>query len=82
MVSTTLKRQFQFYLDHQAELVRKYDGKVIVLKDDVVLGAYSDEAEAVRETQREHELGTFLVQRVSAGSEDYTQTFQSRVVIP
>ena len=74
-----LQEEFEFYLAHQEEMVKKYDGKVIVLKNKEVLGAYTDELTAISETCREHELGTFLIQRVSAGDEAYTATFHSRV---
>jgi len=77
-----LKAEFEFYLAHQDEMVEKYDGKYIVIKDGRVLGSYNDELTAVRETQKSYELGTFLVQKVSPGTEDYTQTFHSRVVFP
>lgn len=80
MAETSLKVDFQYYLDHQEEMVKKYDGKFIVIKDGAVLGAYDNELIAVAETQKSHELGTFLVQKVSKGTEDYTQTFHSRVV--
>ncbi len=79
-METTLQKEFQHYIDHQDELVREYDGKFIVIKDGQILGAYDDELQAVAETQKTDELGTFLVQRVSRGTGDYTQTFSSRVV--
>ena len=79
-MDSPLKREFQFYLEHQKEMVAKYDGKFIVLKTEQVLGAYDDELTAITETQKSHEIGTFLVQKVSEGSSAYTQTFHSRVV--
>ncbi len=77
-----LKEEFQFYLDNQEDFVKKYDGRVIVLKSHSVIGTYDTEGQAVSETQKDHELGTFLVQRVSEGSEAYTQTFHSRARFP
>lgn len=75
-----LKKDFAYYLEHQDEMVEKYDGKYIVIRDGQVLGDYDDELTAITETQKSHELGTFLVQRVSTGTSDYSQTFHSRVV--
>ena len=80
MMDSPLTKEFQYYRDHQDEMVEKYNGKVVVIKDQQVLGAYDDEILAVAETQKDHKLGTFLVQRVSPGSRDYVQTFHSRVV--
>ena len=79
-MDSPLKKEFQFYLEHQNEMVAKYDGKFIVLKNEEVLGAYDDELTAITEAQKSHEIGTFLVQKVSTGSTAYSQTFHSRVV--
>ncbi len=73
--SRTLTKDFDFYLEHQEELVEQYDGKVIVIKNGQVLGAYDTDGEAVVETQKNHELGTFLVQPVSLGPDAYTYKF-------
>lgn len=75
-----LEKEFKFYIEHQDEMVEKYDGKIIVIKDGLVLGVYADELTAVTEARKAHELGTFLVQRVSPGNAAYSQTFHSRVV--
>ena len=79
MEHRALEKEFNYYLEHQEELVKKYNGKFIVIKDCDVIGAYDSELEAVEKTAEEHELGTFLVQKCEAGSESYTQTYHSRV---
>ena len=78
-MANTLGKEFKYYIDHQDEMVAKYDGKVIVIKDEDVLGTYDSELAAVTEIRKTHELGTFLVQRVSPGTADISQTFHSRV---
>lgn len=78
-MSSPLKAEFQYFLDHQKELVEQYAGKVVVIKDQHVIGAYQTEGEAISEAQKSHKLGTFLVQRVEPGTSSYTQTFHSRV---
>ena len=80
MANSPLQKEFQYYLDHQDEMVEQYDGKFVVIKDEAVLGAYDAELRAVTETQKSHRIGTFLVQLVSRGTSAYTQTFHSRVV--
>lgn len=77
---TGLDKEFDYYLEHQDELVKQYNGKIIVIKEGQVLGAYATHTEAIVETQKDHELGAFLVQAVSPGPSDYTQTFHSRVM--
>ena len=78
-MAKALEKEFEYYLAHQAELVEEFDGKFVVIKDDEVLGAYDSEIEAIEETMKEHELGTFLVQKCEEGEESYTMTFHSRV---
>ena len=75
-----LEKEFKYYLDHQDELLKKYNGRVIVIKGDKVIGDYSSEAEAYTESLKSHKLGTFLIQVCVPGSDTYTQTFHSRVV--
>lgn len=78
-MSAALKDEFHYYLDHQEELVKKYNGKVLAIKGQEVIGVYNSELEAVTKTRKIHEMGTFLVQRCSPGDKDYTATFHSRV---
>jgi predicted aspartyl protease len=75
-----LKKEFQYYLENQAELVKQYNGKFIVIKDNKVIGTYDSELEAVTETSKQHELGTFLVQKCEPGTSSYTQTYHSRAM--
>ncbi len=77
-----LRKEFQFYRDNQDEMVDKYDGKVVAIKDGKVLGAYNSAGEALNKTQKTHELGSFLIQKVSRGNKDYTRTIRSRVPLP
>lgn len=80
MVDEKLKAEFDYYLHHQDELVEKYNGKFVVIKNQQVIGAYETELEAVQKTQKRHELGTFLVQKCEPGTKSYTETYHSRVV--
>ncbi len=74
-----LEKEFHYFLKHQEELVEKYRGKFIVIKNDEVLGAYDNELQALEEITKKYKLGTFLVQKCEPGKEVYTQTFHSRV---
>ncbi|MFW6053020.1 MAG: hypothetical protein ACOC8I_03830 [Desulfosalsimonas sp.] len=79
MANTALKKEFNYYLNHQDEFVKNYNGKVIVIKDETVLGVYDNEKDAIETTKENHEMGTFFVQRCSPGEQHYSQTFRSRV---
>ena len=37
---TMLEKEFTYYLDHQSELVEKYNGKFLVIKGEDVIGVY------------------------------------------
>lgn len=78
-MESPLKREFDYYLANQAELVKRYDGRYVVIKGAMVIGDYTDQLSAVSETSKTEELGTFLVQKVEPGSAAHTQTFHSRV---
>lgn len=76
-MESPLKAEFEYYLAHQDEIVRAYRGRYVVIKNQRVLGAYSDQQTAIDETTKSEALGTFLVQRAEPGA--YSQTFHSRV---
>lgn len=75
-----LEREFKYYLDHQEEIVKKYNGKYIVIVGEEVVGAYDEEIKAYIEAKKSYEIGTFLIQYCAPGIENYTQTFHSQVI--
>jgi hypothetical protein len=78
-MSSPLDVEFDYFLSHQDELVKKYRGKFVVIKNQKVIGVYDSELKAIEETTKICELGTFLVQQAEPGSESYTQVYHSRV---
>jgi hypothetical protein len=74
-----LEKEFKYYLDHQDELVKKYNGRILVIRGNEVVGDYATTEEAYFKSQEQYELGTFLIQKCSPGDKDYTLTFHSRV---
>jgi len=77
MPEKPLQRDFRWFIDHQDELVERYRGKVIAIKQQQVLGAFDSYFEAVEEVSKEHELGTFLTQLCEPGRDCYTARFPS-----
>ena len=75
-----LEKEFQYFIDNQNELLKKYNGRFIAIVGEQVVGDYDSFDMAIDETLKEHELGTFLVQECVEGEKAYTQTFHSRVV--
>ena len=77
-MNNALESELNYYLKHQNELVKQYAGKYIVIKNHEVIGNYDNELEAVKESAKKHELGTFLVQKCEAGNQSYPQSFRCR----
>lgn len=75
-----LKDQFNWYLENQSDLVKKYNGKFLVIKDKAVVGVYDKEDIALIDAEKKFGLGSFIIQECSPGEGSYTQTFHSRVV--
>jgi len=77
-----LEQEFQYYKDHQEELVKAYDGKVLLISGEEVKGAYALETEAYLDGKKRFGLGNFLLQHCSPGKESYTRKFHNRIIIP
>lgn len=78
---SSLQAEFEYYLKNQKELVKKYKGKYLVIKDREVKGDFESELDAYGFASKSFEPGTFLIQPCLPGEESYTQTFYSRVRI-
>jgi hypothetical protein len=77
---SNLEQEFEYYLENQKELVEKYSGKYLLIKDKQVVGAYESEMEAYQDAISKYEAGSFLIQPCLPGEESYTQTFHSRAM--
>ena len=74
-----LTKEFAYYKDHQAELVEQYLGKFVVIKGDVVDAAFDTQMQAYKYAVEKYEPGTFMIQQVLPGEDNYSQTFFSNV---
>lgn len=77
----SLEKDFQYFLSNREELLKKHEGKWLVIKGEKVIGVFDDQMKAIEETSKAEELGTFLVQKCDRSKESYSQTFHSRVAI-
>ncbi len=73
-----LQNDYQYYLDHQRDLSDKYVGKVLVIKNQEIIGVYTSEVDAINETKRSHPIGSFLVQRCETPEASVPQIYRSR----
>jgi len=76
---STIDQDFKYYLSHQDELVKKYNGKYIVLNDTNVVGAYDDYVDAFYSSLEKYKPGTFMIQLCTPGKEAYTVRYYNRV---
>ena len=81
MIDSYLQKQLEYFKSHQDELVRKYEGKFLVIRDQEVQGVYDTEMEAYTDAKKKFGLGVFLIQQCSPGQESYTQTYLSRLAL-
>ena len=64
-----LEKERQYFSEHHAELLSRHQGKVVLIKDDQLLGAFNTIEEALGEGARRFGLQPFLVREVTAAEE-------------
>lgn len=69
--------ELDFFIKSQDELVKQYDGKVLIIKGNKIIGVYSTCLEAYTETLKSQELGTFMIQPCFTGVDAYTTRISS-----
>jgi hypothetical protein len=80
MKPAKFSEELDFFISNQEALVKEFQGKFLVLKGKKVLGVYPDALSACIEAQKEHPLGTFMIQPCMPGPEAYTVTITSTVL--
>jgi hypothetical protein len=76
-----LEKEYNYYLNNKEKLLASYQNRVVVIKDEEVLGDYDSKEEALKKTVKKHELGTFLIQEISEEEIHNIQRFHSRVYV-
>lgn len=76
----SLEKELQFFKKNQTDLLKEYEGKFLVIKDEKVVGVHDTEIEAYTEAQKKFELGTFLIQQCLPGNDSFSQTYHSRAI--
>jgi hypothetical protein len=80
METQKFSEELDFFIANQEDLVRNYQGKILVLKGSKVIGVYPDPLSAYIETQKEHPVGSFMIQPCIPGPEAYTVTITSTIL--
>ncbi len=76
-----LEKEFKYFQEHEKELLEKYLNKFIVIIGNEVIASYDSKEEALKETIKSHELGTFLIHYISKNSHNHIERFTSRVYV-
>ena len=78
-----LKKNLEWYVQHQSDLVAKYNGKILLIVDQKLIGAFDTMAAAYTEAVKTREPGTFTLQPCAPGEGSYTLTlYNPRYRIP
>lgn len=58
------EKELKFYLDNKEELMKKYEGKVLVIKDEKIVNAFNSVSDAYNFGSTTYGLGNFSIQEV------------------
>ncbi len=73
-VPEPLKKDLEWYIENQRELSEKHNGKVLLIVNQQLIGAYYSMQEAYATAIKAYTLGTFTLQPCSPDSDSYTLT--------
>lgn len=66
------ERDFQWFLNNYNSIYQAYGRSFVAIKNETVLGSYPSYGEGVRETAKNHPLGTFIVQECNGSESAYS----------
>jgi len=69
--------ELKYFIDHQDELVKKFNGQYLVLKGTEVVGHFETALNAFLDASKKFTAGTFMIQPCFAGPDAYTVTVAS-----
>lgn len=72
-----MNKDYEWFLEHYAELFKQYGITFVAIKDAHVLGTYNSYGEAVRKTSEKEPLGSFIVQLCNGDVSGYTNYIAS-----
>ena len=70
------KSQLEMYIENQSDLLNKYNGQIIAVRDGKFLGAYRDKLDAYRDMKsRGLKDGQYMIVQCTPGDSAYTAYF-------
>lgn len=73
-VPDPLKKNLEWYIANQKDLSAKYDGKILLIADQNLIGAFDSMEDAYVEGAKRFEIGAFSLQPCSPDPDSYTLT--------
>jgi hypothetical protein len=76
-VPEPLKRDLEWYIANQQELSGKYNGKILLIMNQNLIGVFDSMQDAYTTAIKTYALGTFTLQPCSPDADSYTLTLYS-----
>jgi hypothetical protein len=76
-VPDPLKKDLEWYIANQRKLSEKYNGKVLLIVNQHLIGAFGSMQEAYAAAIKDYALGSFSLQPCSPDSDSYTLTLHN-----
>lgn len=76
-VPDPLRKNLEWYIANQQSLSAEHNGKVLLIVDQKLIGAYNTMGEAYTRAMKDYQPGTFTLQPCSPDPDSYTLTVYS-----
>lgn len=73
-----IDKNFYYYINNQDKLVKKYNGKILIINNCSVVGVFDNDLTAIKEAFKKYKPGDFLIHTCGPGKENYTQRQYTR----
>lgn len=74
IASDPLKKNLDWYVEHQVDLAAKFNGKVLLIVNQELIGAFDSMEAAYTNAIKKYEIGNFTLQPCSPSADSYTLT--------
>jgi hypothetical protein len=66
-----IKKEYEYYREHQDELARKYENKVVLIREEKVVEVYDTYRQAELDLYKKHQYETYFLQKCIKRSSEY-----------
>lgn len=77
-----LAQEFEYYIMNKFDLISKYSGLYIVIKDKKVVNVYNSSLDAYNDSKKKYKSGTYLIQYcLPEGEKDHKIVYHTKTLI-